>query len=692
MEATKGHQEPLPANAALPGPKSLVIAGLLCLLLFLNGLNDAVQNSAVADEVGGHMASGYLYWLSGKYSGGIANFPLAHLLIALPVVVLGYSYELFSEQHLVLFRLPVLLMGLLLGIVLYRFTMELFGRKAALAALFLFSLSPNILTHASLATLDLPIAFFVFLTIYALWRYVRRPHWARMLALSLALACALTTKVQAILLIPIVLFVLAVSFGHRPLHRTGPAIFLWSWIFLPLVPWVFINSVYLNIPPHSGHLLPILFVEALQRKLLHAGGTVSHLQVAYLMGQHSSDGWWYYFPFAILVKTPLPTLALLGLGIVRKQTRESLLFVLLPVVVFLGVAMAASLNIGLRHVLTIYPFLFMLAGKGAESLWRRSWRGGALIVLGAGYLGQAAMIAPHHLSYFNLLAGGPRNGHKLLIGSNYDAGQNDHFLRRYIEERGIAYKINPDPFRPTTGHILVKANAFYGSYGGGGPAAYAWLKRFEPVSQIAYTWFEYDIPEDAHLDGEEAGEHIRPIGRKHPFRPWNENDVDDRQFDAALAQIERYLHGLRNRFDGITDPRFRLALAEAFVATAAYESALNEARLLLERDPGFGPAVGLGGELMVCWKVGVLKFEGDQYLTGFRAEHIKDDVPPPDVASLAHYSSVAGISAQISQLHHKLGTVLEEQGRTAEATEQYRRAVRIASPTRGSMGASPRPS
>ena len=156
-------------ESAWPRLRVLLIPALACLLFFLNGLNDAFQNSAVADEVGGHMTAGYLYWTSGRYTGGIANFPLAHLLIALPVVLLGRSYELFSEQHLVLFRLPVLLMGLLLGIVLYRFTAGLFGRKAGLGALFLFCLSPNTLAHASLATLDLPIAFFVVLTAYALW-------------------------------------------------------------------------------------------------------------------------------------------------------------------------------------------------------------------------------------------------------------------------------------------------------------------------------------------------------------------------------------------------------------------------------------------------------------------------------------------------------------------------------------------
>lgn len=672
----KGAPEPLETHVAPPGRKTLVVPALLCLLFFLNGLNDAVRNSAVADEVGGHMAAGYLYWSSGKYSGGGANFPLAHLLIALPVVLLGYSFELFTEQHLLLFRLPVLSMGLLLGIVLYRFTAELFDRKAALAALFLFSLSPNVLAHASLATLDVPIAFFVFLTIYALWRYVQRPHWARMLALSFALACALTTKVQAILLIPIILLVLLVPRRLLPSCSRPVAIPHWSWLFLLIVPPVFINLIYLNSPLHSGDLYPPLYVAALETKLLHGAYNPYGLQSAYLWGQYSLEGWWYYFPFAILVKTPLPTLVLLGLGILGRHTRKSLLFVALPLIVFLGTAMAASLNIGLRHVLLIYPFLFMLAGQGATSWWNRSWRGVVLAGLGAGYLLQAAVIAPHHLSYFNVLVGGPRNGHKFLIGSNYDSGQNDHFLRRYIKDRGIAYQINPDAFHPTTGHIMVKANALYGGYGHGGPAAYAWLKRFEPVNQVAYTWFEYYIPEDAH-PGAAGTEYSDARVPDNLFYPWNPK-VDVQQRNTLLDQIELYLRALRQRYREITHPQVHHTFAMAFIATAAYESALDELRLVLKQRPDLRRALGWGGDLMVRWKVGILNFEGDEYLTGFHPATLTDDAAIPDPAPIARAARRLGIEAQVSEAHLVLGFALERRGRIDVAIEQYQAALRIA--------------
>jgi tetratricopeptide (TPR) repeat protein len=335
--------------------------------------------------------------------------------------------------------------------------------------------------------------------------------------------------------------------------------------------------------------------------------------------------------------------------------------------------MASKVNIGLRHILVVYPFLFMLAGNAAADLWNRSWRAVVLIVLAAAYLGQAAMIAPHHLSYFNLAAGGSANGHRLLIGSNYDSGQNDHFLRRYIEQRGIAYKVNPDAYQPTTGHILVKANAFYGAYGHGGPAAYAWLKRFQPVNQIAYTWFEYDLPKNAFP----PGYRVTDRGPRNAFRPWNQ-DVEPDRLDAGLDQITLYLRGLRVRYRDVTDPSLHYAFARAFVATADYRSVLDELRLALEQDPDFGAALGLGGELMVRWKVGILRFKGDQYLSGFQSRPVGEPPTAPSLPSVTPLIRLAGISRQMSRLNFSLAQALERQDRHLDAAEHYRAALQLA--------------
>jgi hypothetical protein len=670
-QATETNQ----ANNVLREWKVLAVVGVLCLAFFLNGLNDAARNSAVADEVGGHIAAGYLYWTTGTYSGGIANFPLGQLLSAMPVALLGRRHELFTEQHLVLFRLSNLILGLLMGIILYRFARGIYGRKAAIGGLFLFAFSPNIIAHSSLATLDLPIAFFVFLTFYALWRYVRRPHWLSMLGLSLALACAFATKVQAVLLLPLILIALAVSLRSNLRRHRWRRTHLWSWVLLLVIPWLFVNAVYLNFPFISGRLLPSIFVSALRVKLSH----VQYAQPGYLMGQYSSQGWWYYFPFAILVKTPVPTLILAALGLILKPSRKTLLFVILPSLAFLGMAALSDLNIGLRHVLMVYPFMFMLAGKGISTLWGRSWRGALVVILGGAYLVQAVMIAPHHLSYFNLVAGGPRDGHRLLIDSNYDWGQNDDFLREYIEERGADFKINPDPFHPTTGNILVNANALYGIYGSGEEAAYAWLKQLSPANQIAYTWFEYHLPDTSQVARELASFEAPFMQPDRMFRPWDVR-LEPRQRDEALRAVGAHLNAVSRRHAEIGDQQFRLLLALALTASASYGGALDEVRSMISEDPNFQPALCLGGEIMVRWKLGILKFSGDEYLTGSRSRPAATGTSPPDADEVAEPARLAGLNIQVSLVHGALGQALIRLGRVAEGREHLAIARSLAQP------------
>jgi hypothetical protein len=596
----------------------------------------------VADELGAHIPSGYLYWLSGQYSGGIDNFPLAQLWIALPVRLLGLEYELFTEQHLLLFRLPVLVLGVALMASIYGFARGLYGREAAIAALFLACLSPNLLAHSSVATLDLPTTCAVFVAVWSLYRYATSPSLGRLLLAAAAVAVALSVKIQAILLLPIVavcLFFAAVKAARR--DRGALPVTIASWIVLPLAAVAVINLVYLELPIVDGGLLPEPYLDALRVKLSH--GTGGHF--AYLLGEYSGEGWWYYFPLAILVKTPIPVLLLVALGLARRQCRDTIVFVLMPIVLFLGAAMVGRLNIGLRHVLPIYPFLFMLAGIGAARLGARGgWRAAALGALAVVYAAQALWITPHHLSYFNLLAGGSSNGHRVLLDSNYDWGQNDRFLARHVAEEGLDYQIDPDPFRPATGPILVNANARYGLVNGG-PAAYRWLRDIEPADQIAYTWFEYRLPERVDTELETERE--------------------------TLDRLGGHLEGLRQDpvFD---DPAARLVLAEALAAATLYGPAFDEIRTVLDESPADQGALRLGGELIVRHKLGVLRYRGDEYLTGFRDPPPAAQLEPWQVVEL---SVAAEIGREMSTLYTLFGSERFKQRRLDDALVATRMAA-----------------
>jgi hypothetical protein len=175
----------------------------------------------------------------------------------------------------------------------------------------------------------------------------------------------------------------------------------------------------------------------------------SQRRPTYLMGEISDRGWWYYFPVAFLIKTPIALLlmALAGLMLcaVRwKTTGYDALFVVGPPAVYLGTAMAGNLNIGLRHVLPVYPFVLLLAGwtiaallPSAASRVRSRWRSFVLAILCLTQFAELAAVYPHCLAFFNVSIGGPRHGADYLVDSNLDWGQGLKLLKRWMTEHHV---------------------------------------------------------------------------------------------------------------------------------------------------------------------------------------------------------------------------------------------------------------
>jgi hypothetical protein len=154
----------------------------------------------------------------------------------------------------------------------------------------------------------------------------------------------------------------------------------------------------------------------------------------YLLGQLYGTGRWYYFPIAIACKTPIVTLAAVGFSLVllligrEKKSRQylwAIACVTVPFAIFAIAAMQSNLNIGLRSVLPLYPFLFVMIGTmlaGAIKRWRRGGLvlTGILVVL---LLGETLSTWPDYIPFFNQAVGGKRGGFAVLGDSNLDWGQ-----------------------------------------------------------------------------------------------------------------------------------------------------------------------------------------------------------------------------------------------------------------------------
>jgi len=166
------------------------------------------------------------------------------------------------------------------------------------------------------------------------------------------------------------------------------------------------------------------------------GNATIRRRPAFLNGEYRDTGWWSYFPYALLVKTPVTLLCMALAGLVLCVRRTDWAHLVLTPGLFLAVAMAGPIQIGLRHVLVVYPFMLLLAGAAAAALVahvRSRWLV-AIVVLAAVELASAG---PHYLAFGNLFVGGPARLHEHLLDSNLDWGQDLKALGNFMRERAI---------------------------------------------------------------------------------------------------------------------------------------------------------------------------------------------------------------------------------------------------------------
>ncbi len=468
-----------------------------------------------------------------------------------------FLYTMGNDPDLILFleRLPIVGLTVLLGIALFFFAGELFGRWAALLSLTLFCFSPNIIAHGSLFTTDMGFTAFFFLAIYALKRFFDAPSDRRAIVLGIACGAALMSKISGLILLPLfaVLFLIyyfstvrqaltAVSAPSFEKWILGISLFLVAnaigekqamVLFGPFCLFALylcardiakIKSspklrVILKGLALGGAALCLAYSIRLKKKYgfsaaaILASANLIALGVAVLLSRipskdagirllkyflavwvlaalvivlgytdliqkfhrfigfgnymkplgivlsHSAAGHgacvegsfvtcdWKYFPGLIAIKTPLLTLALSLIGfLILIFSRRSFFvkaLILLPILFFLGAAMTNKIQIGLRHILPIYPFLFVVGGIPAASLANMKnkpvrkallWGLGALLLL---FVARTAMTAPDYLAYFNELIGGPEQGAKLVADSNLSWGQDNKRFAEFVRDQKI---------------------------------------------------------------------------------------------------------------------------------------------------------------------------------------------------------------------------------------------------------------
>lgn len=463
-----------------------------------------------------------------------------------------------ADRLIFIARIPTILLYLGIGLVLFFFLTSIFNKWIGLTVSAMFLFSPSVIAHSHLVTTDIPIAFFFLTTIVSYYKFLvskddKKKKWFYFTFISLALA--FLTKFSAILLVPTMfLMVTAFSFykSRKEIVRPGAVFkkeflnFLKILLFMLIPLYILYFVVCIKYNPSSYHNLvnetfqlsseeglraflnsfsSNVFLRPIGQFLLGFIMVFFHVAIghtAFLLGEISNKGWWYFFPITFLFKVTIPTIALFIIGIifgfVKRNKKYFVLFTstIILIVLYFLISMFGSLDLGIRHLLPIFPFMFIVIAAGIYEIWKlkNDWPRAIVAILFLWHVLGSFINFPSYLSYFNQLVIG-KSKKDILVDSSLDWGQDLKRLKKYVDKRGIK-KIKIDYFGgadpayyfkdnyityysylgKTRGWFAVSATNIIISedpYSSLPHESYKWLDKYEPETIIGDSIYVYNI-------------------------------------------------------------------------------------------------------------------------------------------------------------------------------------------------------
>jgi len=457
----------------------------LCLLLIVLSLQlfFSVRRESQTWDEANHIFTGYRSWTHADFGLNPEHPPLVKLLATAPLLWLPlkspelqgrffkedaflrgkeFLYQNDADRILARTRMAAAILTLLTALVVFFGTREMFGTGAAFIALTLLTFDPNLLAHGALITTDVGLACFMFLSVYLYYRFLKSPSALRLIAAGIAVGLVLAVKHTGLLVLPILFLLSFTAIRGRALNTFGSLVLIT--LIGCVVLWSFYrfrydarpNGLQLN-PPLAEYVKGLEPYEAwpistaarfriLPESYLYGLADVkltANYYTSYVLGKVYAHGVWFYFPVAFLIKSTVGVLALfllsLGVVVTRRLNRwREIIFLVVPVVFYLIVAMTVGMNIGVRHILVVYVFLYVLIGGATWTLIQKSrkWRY-AVGVLLLVHIVSSVLAYPNYIAYGNELWGGPSQTHKYLTDSNADWAQQLKGVKQYLDGRGV---------------------------------------------------------------------------------------------------------------------------------------------------------------------------------------------------------------------------------------------------------------
>jgi MFS family permease len=382
-------------------------------------------------------------------------------------------------------RMMIALFGVATGALVFLWARRLYGDKGGLLATGLFAFCPTMLANGALITSDMTATFMFLAAITAFWAMAHRLSPGRVLLFGLALGLLCVAKFSAPLIAPMCAILFAVRVAGRNALDAG-----WPWrlpiagrmrVALSLVGatlaacalaigviWAsygFKYPMFRHFEPNrvrslvgwdvledqGGPVVPILrFVRAhqlLPESYVYGFAHTyrfSRYRKSYLNGEYRSTGWIQFFPYTTAVKTPLALFGLIALGGLYAAARRrsaaewrARLYAWSPLLslfaVYWAFSLTSGLNIGHRHIMPVYPVLFVMAAGAAAWIGRPlRWPAACVAALAVWFAAESVWIRPHYLAYFNEMVG-PRDAWKHVVDSSLDWGQDLPSLKAWLD-------------------------------------------------------------------------------------------------------------------------------------------------------------------------------------------------------------------------------------------------------------------
>jgi dolichyl-phosphate-mannose-protein mannosyltransferase len=535
--------------------------------------------------------------------------------------VLGQRFLVANgiERTLIPARIMASLLTILLATTLFFCAMEMFGREAALFALLLFCLDPNFLAHGAFVTTDIGASLTMLAAIYAFYRYVKSPSIPRMIVVGIAVGLTMTAKFTGVFIVPMLCLIAAIDYWQskkagRSVESASARQTVTAIAVALLVGVGFVWTIYhfrytarpasLQLNPTSEqylqklasplsrsvlttisrlHLLPEAYIYGLADTKISAGELPS-----YLFGRTYPGASHWYFPAALLIKSTLPFLILLGVTIIvavrgNWRMRREIVFLTVPPLFLFLLSSSSELGIGYRHLLPIFPMLYILIAGCAAYVVSRNPKyvyGFAALLLWQVITTVSAR--PGLLAYANEAWGGPSKTHLYLSDSNTDWGQ---------QLKAVKYYLETHPSQPCYFAYFAQGPVDFRDYGIN--------CRVLPTRSAFWTGLDtMRFGDDPNVsgtvlisDGVLAG--ADTPGKQNPYA----------QFGAIrpAATIDRGVYVYNGQFNlGAAAALEHLQAAEDFATRHSPSDVLREARIAERLDPNNSEAHAILGDALTA--------------------------------------------------------------------------------------------